>query len=102
MSVGLTCDEGLVHHLPLPLAKLYRRAHNARSPLDRHQASFYLWEVSLRMLASSAIITYAEGAATVPELDHLLRRLARPLLSDWWEFVRRLVPALAEAGDAGF
>src|SRR3954451_14388128 len=54
------------------------------------------------MLASSAIITYAEGAATVPELDHLLRWLARPLLRDWWEFVRRLVPALAEAGDAGF
>ena len=64
MSKGLLCDEDLIRRLPLPLAKLYRRAHNAKTPLDRHQAAYYLWEASLKLLGSVAIIAYAERART--------------------------------------
>ena len=35
-------DEDLIRLLPLPLAQLYRRAHNAKTPLDRHHHAFYL------------------------------------------------------------
>ena len=34
MTGGLTPDEDLVRRLPLPLAQLYRRAHNAKTALD--------------------------------------------------------------------
>ncbi len=37
-----------------------------------------------------------------PKLREMLTRLARPALGNWWEFVRRLVPVLAESGDAQF
>ena len=32
----------------------------------------------------------------------MLKNLARPAVGHWWEFVRRLVPVLADRGDAGF
>ena len=103
MSKGLLCDEDLIRRLPLPLARLYRRAHNAKTPLDRHQAAYYLWEASLKLLGSVAIVAYAERGLHQPELAGSLQNLARPAVGHWWEFVRKLVPILADnAGDAGF
>ena len=103
MSKGLLCDEDLIRRLPLPLAQLYRRAHNAKTPLDRHQAAYYLWEASLKLLGSVAIVAYAERGLHQPELADSLQNLARPAVGHWWEFVRKLVPILADhAGDAGF
>ena len=32
----------------------------------------------------------------------MLKNLARPAVGHWWEFVRRLVPVLADSGDEGF
>ena len=103
MSKGLLCDEDLVRRLPLPLAKLYRRAHNAKTPLDRHQAAYYLWEASLKLLGSVAVVAYVEHGQHRPELAASLQNLARPAIGHWWEFVRKLVPILADAGrDTGF
>jgi WD40 repeat protein/serine/threonine protein kinase len=95
-------DEQLVLRLPLPLAQLYRRAHNAKTPLERHHAAFYLWESALKLLASVAVIEYADLGDRDPGLVDMLKNLARPSLGHWWEFVRRLVPPLADAGCAGF
>jgi hypothetical protein len=36
----LICDEDLLRRLPLPLAQLYRRAHNANTPLDCYRTTF--------------------------------------------------------------
>ena len=102
MTGGLTPDETLVRRLPLPLAQLYRRAHNAKTPLDRHNAAYCLWEASLKLLGSVAVVAYAERGTTEPELAERLRNLARPALGHWWEFVRLLVPVLADSGDEGF
>ena len=63
MTGGLTPDEDLVRRLPLPLAQLYRRAHNAKTPLDRHNAAYCLWEAALKLLGSVAIVAYAERGA---------------------------------------
>src|ERR1700687_1870470 len=95
-------DEELVHRLPLPLAQLYRRSHNAKTALERHQAAYYLWEAALKLLGSVAIIEYAELGDHDPQLAERLQNLARPSLGHWWECVRRLVPVLAATGDPHF
>ncbi|MBI4607022.1 MAG: protein kinase [Planctomycetes bacterium] len=96
-AIALVFDETLSRRLPLPLAQLYRRAHNAKTPLERHHAAFYLWEASLKLLGSVAVVEYAARAARDPALDRLLESLARPSTGHWWEIVRRLVPVLADA-----
>ena len=95
-------DEALSGRLPLPLSQLYRRAHNAKTPLDRHNAAYYLWEATLKLLGSTAIVAYAAHPEHAPEFVDRLKNLARPSLGHWWEFVRLLVPILADSGDEGF
>jgi WD40 repeat protein/serine/threonine protein kinase len=102
MRDHLVADEALVHRLPLPLAQLYRRAHNAKSALERHNTAFYLWEAALKLLASVAVVEYAERPTHDPQLTERLKNLARPALGHWWEIVRKLVPIVAEQHDAGF
>jgi eukaryotic-like serine/threonine-protein kinase len=102
MSETINVDESLVQRLPLPLAKLIRRAQNAKTPLDRHQAAYYLWEASLKLLGSVAVVEYSELDEHDPKLVEMLKNLARPAVGHWWEFVRRLVPPLADSGDEGF
>ncbi len=102
MNGVLLCDEDLLRRLPLPLAQLCRRAHNAKTPLERHQAAYYLWEASLKLLSSVAVVEYAELSDHDPQLEERLQNLARPSLGHWWEFLRRLAPILSAAGDGPF
>jgi serine/threonine protein kinase/Tfp pilus assembly protein PilF len=102
MPVSLVIDEALIARLPMPLAQLYRRAHNAKSTLERHQAAFYLWEAGLKLLGSACIVAYARLSSHDPELAEELHNLARPSLGHWWGFVRRLAPVLADRNVAGF
>src|SRR5436190_12368389 len=102
MNANPSCNEDLIHRVPLPLAQLYRRAHNAKTPQERHHAAYYLWEASLKLLGSVAVVEYAERGEHAPELVERLHNLARPALGHWWEFVRRLLPVLADRGDKGF
>ena len=60
MQPDVAPDEALIQRLPLPLAQLYRRAHNAKTPLERHLTAFYLWEAGLKLLASVAIVEYVQ------------------------------------------
>jgi len=95
-------DETLAQNLPLPLAQLYRRAHNAKTALERHLTAFYLWEAGLKLLGCTAVVAYAAGPDHDPQLSERLHNLARPALGHWVEFVRRLLPGLADAGAPGF
>src|SRR5262245_19191882 len=88
--------------LPLPLTQLHRRAHNARTALERHLTAFYLWETALRLPGATAVVEYVRHPDPDPRLAERLTILARPALEHWWEFVRRLVPVLADRGAAGF
>lgn len=99
---GSLCNEDLARSLPLPLAKLYRRAHNAKAPTERHNAACYLWEAALKLLGSVAVMAYADHPDHDAELIEALKKLARPSLGEWWSLTRRLVPILADSGDAGF
>ena len=102
MNEMFSIDEAIVQKLPLPLAQLARRAANAKTPLDRQLAAYYVWEAGLKLLASAAIVEYTARDDHDPALAERLRNLARPSVGHWWEFVRRLVPVLADAGDPGF
>src|SRR5713226_8998781 len=95
-------DEGLVQRLPLPLAQIYRRAHNAKRPLERHLTAFSLWEAGLKLLGCVGIVEWAQRGEADPQLAERLQNLARPQLGHWWEFVRLLVPVLADHGHEGF
>src|SRR5204863_4891296 len=88
--------DDLIGRLPLPLAQLYRRAHNAKTPLERHLSAFYLWEAALKLLGSAAVVAYARHPEPDAGLAELLRSLARPSLGHWWQLVRKLLPVLAD------
>jgi YD repeat-containing protein len=94
-------DEGLARRLALPLAQLYSRAHNAKTPLERHLAAYYLWEAALKLLGSLAVVEYARLGPSDPSIAQCLQNLVRPSLGHWWDFVRRLLPILADAGVEG-
>jgi hypothetical protein len=102
MPAEMPFDEALVRRLPLPLAQLYRRAQNAKTPQDRHLAAYFLWEAALKLLGCVAVVAYAERGEGNSDLADCLQNLARPSLGHWWELLRRLTPVLAEAGDPGF
>jgi serine/threonine protein kinase len=89
-------------NIPLPLAQLKRRASNAKTGSERHLAAYYLWESGLKLLASVAIVEYARQPVPDPELGEMLKNLAKPSIGQWWEFIRRLIPVLADRGDEPF
>jgi hypothetical protein len=45
-------DEDLIKRLPLPMAQVCRRAQNAKSAIEQHQAAFYFWEIALKLLSA--------------------------------------------------
>src|SRR5437660_1608975 len=94
MSATLSADKALLDRLPLPLAQLYRRAHNAKSIRDAHDCAVYFWEAALKLLASTAIVTASADGPPEPIVAERLRSLARPSLGHWREFIRLLVPRL--------
>jgi hypothetical protein len=85
----------LIPRLPLLLAQLLRRAHNAKTPLERHLTTYYRWECALKLLGS-AVVDFAEHVEPDPALAAVLGNLARPAVGHWWLIVRRLVPVLAD------
>jgi YD repeat-containing protein len=102
MASEYRLDEELARRLPLPLAQLYRRAHNAHGAHNRHQAAYFLWEAALKLLGSTALAEYAALGRTDPALADRLGNLSRPAVGHWWEFVRLLVPVLAGAAVPGY
>lgn len=95
-------EEDLVRRLPLPLAELYREAHNAGTDERRHHLAYYLWEATLRLIGSAALVEYLWCGEEQPDIEESLANLARPSVGHWMEWVRRLVPFLADRGDPGY
>lgn len=97
-----TIDAQLLQRLPLPLAQLLRRSQNALTPLEQHNAAYFFWEASLKLLGGTTVVEYAELKERDADTAEKLKNLARPSVGHWWEFIRCLVPVLAEKGDKGF
>src|SRR5262249_48952768 len=90
--------------LPLPLAQLYSRAHNAAAPRSRQDNTFYLFEALVKLAAAPAIAAYlqesSQGAARVEGLDRLLAQLALPSLGQWLAMLRELSRHFGQRADA--
>jgi hypothetical protein len=93
MAPQSTSPDGLIARLPLPLAQLFRRAHNAIAPLERFHAAYYTWEAGLKLLASACIVEYAACPAQDAEVNAVLQALARPAIGHWWAFVKNSSPS---------
>lgn len=87
---------------PLPLARLLVGARNARTPLEQHQSAYYAWEATLKLMASTCLVAYAELEGRDPGLDERLHDLVRPSLGHWLQLLRLLLPALVQAGGQEF
>lgn len=70
--------------LPLPVARLRRRSHNAKSPKDRHDTAYFAWEVSLRL-----------GVAAAPPAEP--GTLARASVGQWVSALRVAELPIADA-----
>ena len=56
--------------LPLPLAQLYSRAHNAKDARGRHDSTVYLFEALVKSSVASLLATYArEAGSGGPSMD---------------------------------
>src|SRR5689334_20727500 len=90
--------------LPLPLAQLYGRAHNAKDARGRHDNTFYLFEALAKLAAAPLVAAYLHeaerGAARDAALDRLLAQLALPSLGQWVAILRGLARHFAVLPEA--
>lgn len=90
-------DPSLVQTLPLPLAELYRAAHNADSAFKRHLIAYSLWEAALKLMTIGGIADYATVAEGDPQFAASLRdKLRKPSIGKWWELCRASLRRLAQ------
>lgn len=97
MNEPIILDEEFCKRLPLPLAQLYRRAHTAKSEIERHHVAYYLWEASLKLLASVVVLEFAAQQGEQTEHDALLQSLAKPETTHWCQILRELLPQTVHA-----
>jgi WD40 repeat protein/serine/threonine protein kinase len=101
MSHAMTPDEELARSLPLPLAQLYRRAHNAKTAGDRHDHAFYLAEAALKLAACLRIgAAIQAGFEPGSPLARSLEALCLPSLGHWLGFLRDASEYLRRRPDA--
>jgi hypothetical protein len=101
MSPTPAFDDDLLGRLPLPLAQLYRRARNAKTPQDRHHHAFYLAESALKLAASLRIgVALAHGLEPRSPLAQNLEQLCLPAVGHWVGFLRETTDYLRRRPDA--
>src|SRR5262245_24131682 len=91
--------------LPLPLAQLYGRAHNAKDARSRHDNAFYLFEAWIKLAAAPLAARYLCEAEVsgqrVPAMDRALAQLALPSLGQWVGILRDGARHFGQRPDAG-
>jgi len=90
--------------LPLPLAQLYSRAHNAKDNRTRHDNCFYIFESLIKLSACPLIGCYLDdlkrGRSHVEAVDKSLSHLALPSLGQWVGMLRELARHYGESETA--
>ncbi len=90
--------------LPLPLAQLYSRAHNAKSARDRHDLTYFLFEAAVRMAVAPLVLTYLNeiehGQPRSAIVERGLLHLSRPSAGHWIGLLRELSRYFGERVDA--
>jgi WD40 repeat protein/serine/threonine protein kinase len=90
--------------LPLPLAQLYARAHNAKDARGRHDNAFYLFEATIKLAATPLVAAYLHdiehSQPRSAPLDRLLAELSLPSLGQWVGILRELARHFGARADA--
>src|SRR6266540_430236 len=55
MTASCSFDRAFQGEVPLPLARLYARAHHAKGDRERHDHAFHLVETALKLAASALL-----------------------------------------------
>src|SRR5271157_1883840 len=101
MGVISISDEELLRRLPLPLAQLYRRARNGKTPVDRHHNAYYLAEATLKLAASVRIgVALSAGLDSQSPLARSLEQVCLPSVGHWVGFLRESSDYLQARPDA--
>ena len=74
--------------LPLPLARLYARAHHAKGERERHDYALHLVEASLKLAAAALVARYRVIDKRSDEVDAVLGHFALPSLGHWHRIFR--------------
>ncbi|MEM6259530.1 MAG: serine/threonine-protein kinase [Planctomycetota bacterium] len=87
--------------LPLPLAQLYSRAHNAKDTRTRHDNCFYIFESLIKLSTCPLIGSYLDdlkrGKDHNEHADRALSHLALPSLGQWVGMLRELARHYGES-----
>ena len=87
--------------LPLPLAQLYSRAHNAKDTRTRHDNCFYIFESLIKLATCPLIGSYLDdlkrGKDHNEQADRALSHLALPSLGQWVGMLRELARHYGES-----
>jgi hypothetical protein len=90
--------------LPLPLAQLYSRAHNAKDARGRHDSTIYLFEALIKLTVTPLVVTYAReataGGPRCHDAHELFSYLTRPSLGHYLLILRQLSRHFGEQPDA--
>lgn len=84
--------------MPLPLAQLLRRAENAKTPLERHLAGYYLWEATVKLWAVISLIESREYCPHDAQLVPYIQSLSNPSMGHWWGLAKTATQVLSRAG----
>ena len=92
-------DRKILDLYPLPLARGYRRFRNAGEVRERHDASYYLFEIYLKYPASIAIASYLGTGRRDHRVNAALKGLAKPSIGEWVQFLRACLAFLRERSE---
>ncbi len=101
-SLSSHLDGADLTSLPLPLAQLLRRVQNAKTAYERHQAAFYYWEATLKLMSAVAVCSLMQNGGLPDSVAKRLPVLRRPSLGHWWELLRATINVESSAGRPAF
>lgn len=88
-------DRNLSDHLPLPLARLYRKAYNAEPGPERHENVLVLFQTTIKLAAAAQMAVYLTNKTREPGLDQSLTDLTHPALGHWVSWLRNIAAQTA-------
>ena len=91
---------GLLDKIPFPIAQIFLRARNAKSPSERHHNAYYFLEATVKYLAACGTQVYLSENQRNAKVDGALTALALPSVGQWVQILREISVYYSERVDA--
>lgn len=90
--------------LPLPLAQLYKRAHNGKDPRSQHDNAYYFFEVLIKLMSCTLLTSYIgdsqRGESQSQAVDREIANLRRASIGHWVAMLRVLARHFGQGAGA--